>query len=44
MITKADARMFFSYFEDDHRGIRIQPGWLGIASPRRHMGETPSRK
>jgi hypothetical protein len=44
MLTKADARAKISLFEDDHQGIRVQPGWLGISSPRSHMGETPPRR
>jgi hypothetical protein len=44
MLQKGDARRSISLFEEDDQGIRDQPGWLGISSPRRHMGETPSRK
>jgi hypothetical protein len=44
MLRKSDARITISLFEKDHQGIRVQPGWLGISSPRRHMGETPPRK
>jgi hypothetical protein len=44
MLQKSDANKNISLFEEDHQGIRVQPGWLGISSPRRHMGETPSRK
>jgi hypothetical protein len=44
MLQKGDARESISLFEEDHQGIRAQPGWLGISSPRCHMGETPSRK
>jgi hypothetical protein len=44
MLWKSDARKSISLFEEDHQGIRVQLGWLGISSPRCHMGETPSRK
>jgi hypothetical protein len=44
MLRKSDARKNISLFEEDHQGITVQPGWLGISSPRSHMGETPSRK
>jgi hypothetical protein len=44
MLRKGDARKSISLFEEGHQGIRVQSGWLGISSPRRHMGETPSRK
>jgi hypothetical protein len=44
MLRKSGARKSISMFEEDHQGIRVQPGWLGISSPRNHMGETPSRK
>jgi hypothetical protein len=44
MLQKGDVRKTISPFEEDHQGIRVQPGWLGISSPRRHLGETPSRK
>jgi hypothetical protein len=44
MLRKNDARKSISLFEKDHQGIRVQPGWLGISSPRSHMRETPSRK
>jgi hypothetical protein len=37
-------RKSISLFEEDHQGIRVQLGWLGISCPRSHMGETPSRK
>jgi hypothetical protein len=38
MLQKGDARKTISLFEEDHQGIRVQPGWLGISSPRSHMG------
>jgi hypothetical protein len=44
MLQKGDVRKSISLFEEDHQGIRVQPGWLGISFPRGHMGETPSRK
>jgi hypothetical protein len=44
LVKKGDARKSISLFEKDHQGIRVQPCWLGISSPRLHMGETPSRK
>jgi hypothetical protein len=44
MLRKSDARKSISLFEEDHQGIRVEPGWLGISSPRSHLGETPSRK